>query len=435
MPPLIPATDARFEQMRKLTEISRALTYTTALDEVLRLATERAVELLSAESALLMLADADGLLRVRAAHGVEEAALERFHEPLDETLIHRLQGLLDVSPSQSFLGVPLVAHGAVTGLLAVVRPASKASTEDEEWLLSAVADQVAVALENARLEQEMGREREERARAMEEAGEADGAKDRALATISHDLRSPLNAIDSYAELIEMELLGPVSDRQREALGRIRMSGRHLLAVLENVLEMERITAGAVGVHATSVRAAAVIEEAVLMVRPSALAKEQSLVVEKIPDLVFEADPDRLRQVLVNLLGNAVKYTPSGGSLRVVASLGELDGHSSGAISISDTGPGIPADKLQSIFRPYYRIPSTDDTGPEGTGLGLAISRELVRRMGGDIQVESEPGHGCTFTVHLPTAPALGSDIKGTGGDGRSSRGSPPSDGAAEPHRE
>jgi signal transduction histidine kinase len=111
---------------------------------------------------------------------------------------------------------------------------------------------VAVALENARLDEEVRRERDGRSSAAQGAGEADEASDRALATLSHDLRSPLNAIDSYAELIEMEILGPVSDRQREALGRIRMSGRHLLAVLENVLEMTRLSAGVVRIHASSV---------------------------------------------------------------------------------------------------------------------------------------------------------------------------------------
>jgi signal transduction histidine kinase len=420
-----PAPDRRFEQLRKLTEISRALTYTTALDDVLRLAAHRAAELLDAESAVLMLADAEGTLRVRATHGVEDGVLERFREPLDERLIRRLEGLLDASLPQCFLGVPLVAHGAVTGLLAVVRPEGRPCTEEEEWLLSAVADQAAVALENARLEEEMRREREERARAMEKAGEADGAKDRALATISHDLRSPLNAIDSYAELIEMEILGPISDRQREALGRIRMSGRHLLAVLENVLEMQRISAGAIGVQAASVPAAKVIDEAVLMVRPSALEKDQSLTVEGSREVVLEADPDRLRQVLVNLLGNAVKYTQPGGSIRVAASLREVEGRRRGVVTVSDTGPGIPSDKLQSVFHPYYRSPTPGESGPEGTGLGLAISRELVRRMAGDIQVESELGRGSTFIVELPTATVSRTPAGGMEGEGGAPGDEPP----------
>jgi signal transduction histidine kinase len=397
-----PSPDRRAGQLRRLTEISRALTYTTTVDEVLRLAADRTAELLEADRALLMLADENGLLRVRAWKGVGEPALRRYGDSPRETLTRRLQGLLGPYLPESFLGVPLVARGAVTGLLAVVRPDDAPFDEEDEWLLSAAADPVAVALENARLDEEVRRGRDGRSGAARGAGEADEASDRALATLSHDLRSPLNAIDSYAELIEMEILGPVSDRQREALGRIRMSGRHLLAVLENVLEMTRLSAGVVRIHASSVSAGTVIEEAVLMVRPGAALRNQSLVAGDVAEMTLEADPDRLRQVLVNLLGNAVKYTEPGGAIRIGAAAGDAQG-SWGAIVVSDTGPGIPAEKLEAIFQPYYRLPDAGADAPEGAGLGLAISRELIRKMGGDIEVESEPGQGCVFTVRLPRA--------------------------------
>ena len=144
-------------------------------------------------------------------------------------------------------------------------------TEDEEWLLSAVADQVAVALEMARLEEEVQRQRRVPDGRGESRDEQEVGRDRALATLSHDLRSPLNAIDSYAELMEMELLGPIVDRQREALGRIRMSGRHLLGVLENVLEMTRISAGVTRVRPGRVSISTVVDEAVLMISPAASA--------------------------------------------------------------------------------------------------------------------------------------------------------------------
>lgn len=398
MSTLEPQEGRRYEQLRKLTELARALTYTPELDQVLRLATSRAAELFRAHHALLMLVDADGLLQVRATYGVEPEVVEGFREPLDETLIRRLQGLLGVSPDECFLGVPLVARGAVTGLLAVMRPGAGPCTDEEEWLLSAVADQAAVALENARLDAEVRAAREEREQAV---SGADEAKDRALATLSHDLRSPLNAIDSFAELIEMEIMGPVTDRQREALGRIRMSGRHLLAVLENVLEMARLSAGVVRVDVRTVSLAQVVEEAVLMVRHTAAAREQDLRVEPGPELAVEADPDRLRQVLINLVGNAVKYTPPGGAIRVGTARRESGGRAWGTVSVTDTGPGIPREKLSAIFQPYYRIPGSESDGTEGAGLGLAISRELARQMGGDVEVESEPGRGCTFTVKLP----------------------------------
>lgn len=395
--------DRRARQLRGLTEISRALTYTRTMDEVLRLAAEQTPALLDADRGLVMLADENGLLRVRASKGVEDDALRR--DSTDETLARRLQGLMGDYRPECFMGVPLVARGVVTGLLAVVRPHEAPFGEEDEWLLSAAADPVAVALENARLGEEVSRERDRQALAVQGAGEENDASDRALATLSHDLRSPLNAIDSYAELIEMEILGSVSERQREALGRIRMSGRHLLAVLENVLEMTRLSAGVVRIHASSVSASTVIEEAVLMVHPSATLRDQSLVARDVSEMTLQADPDRLRQVLVNLLGNAIKYTSPGGSIRVSTSAHDSGGRHWGAILVADTGPGIPAEKLAAIFQPYYRLAGAEADAPEGVGLGLAISRELIRKMGGDIEVESELGHGCVFTVRLPVAAA------------------------------
>jgi phosphoserine phosphatase RsbU/P len=397
--------DRRYEQFRKLTEISRALTYTLEIDDVLRLASDRAAELLESDRALLMLADDDGLLRVRASLGIRDTDLNRFREPLDETLIRRLQGLLGASLPECFLGVPLVVHGRVTGLLAVVRPPDQPCTEEDEWLLSAVADQVAVALENARLQEEVRHEREGRTRAVVGAGEAEEASERALATLSHDIRSPLNAIDSYAELIEMEIFGPISDRQREALGRIRMSGRHLLSVLENVLEMTRLSAGVIPIRTAPVMAQTVIRESVLMVQPDATAKDQNLLVRDAPAIALQADPNRLRQVLVNLLGNAIKYTPRGGNIHLSAAAVETDGRTWGTISVEDDGPGIPPEKRHAIFQPYYRLPAAAADAPEGLGLGLAISRELIRQMGGDIDLVHGENGGCIFIVRL--APAAG----------------------------
>jgi signal transduction histidine kinase len=398
------SSDRRTEQLRKLTEISRALTYTTEIEEVLRLATDRAAEILEADRAILMLGEEDGDLRVHASHGVEEEVLEQFERSLDGSLTKQIRTLLGAAPPECFLGVPLVAHGRVTGLLAVVRPSGDPCSEEEEWLLSAVADQVAVALENARLYAIAVRERDERAAAGDADSAANEASGRALATLSHDLRSPLNAIDSYSELMEMEILGPITDRQREALGRIRLSGRHLLAVLENVLEMTRLSAGVVRVNADSIDVGTVVEEAAVMVRPSANAKDQSMSVAVDPPLVVVADPDRLRQILVNLVGNAVKYTGEGGSIRLSASRRERNGRQWGTITVQDTGSGISPEELNSIFRPYYRAPGSEVDAPEGAGLGLAISRELIRQMEGEIDVESELGSGSTFTIYLPVPP-------------------------------
>lgn len=381
-----------FAQLRKLTEISRALTYTTSLDQVTRLTVERGTELLNASAAVLMLEDADGLLQVLATHGVAEDRVARFQAPLDDEVIRRLQGLLDV-PDDCFLAVPLIVGGAVTGLLAVAthQPCGGA----DESLLSALADQAAVALENARLGGEVRYQLEQR-RAIEGATTA---KDRALSTLAHDIRTPLGAIDAYSTLIQDEIYGTINDRQREALGRIRMSGRHLLSLLDNVMEMARLNADVLKIAAEPVDLMDVAREAVHMLIPQSDAKLQTLQLGRPAAITVMADHERVRQVLVNLIGNAVKFTAEGGSITVAVDERSEDGASWGELRVTDTGPGIAPAEQASIFEPYYRSEGTDQL--PGVGLGLAISHGLVREMGGSLSIESEVGAGSSFIVRLP----------------------------------
>ena len=389
------AADPGFAQLRRLTEISRALTYTTSLEQVTRLTVERGAELLDAQAAVLMLPDAEGLLHVRAAHGIGEARVARFRAPLGDEVIGRLRGLLAV-PDDRFVAVPLVVGGAVTGLVAVAT--REPSTPADESLLSALADQAAVALENARLGGEVRVEMEDRLRASEGAT---SAKDRALSTLAHDIRTPLGAIDGYCEILEDEIYGPVNDRQRETLGRVRMSGRHLLSLLDNVMDMARINAGVVRVRAEPVRLGDVAREAVQMVIPAAHARLQALRLGSVADVVVTADHDRVRQVLVNLIGNAVKFTPQDGSVTVTTRERVDDGRSWGEVWVTDTGPGIAEAEQAAIFEPYYRSEGTAQA--PGVGLGLAISHALVRQMGGELALESEVGIGSSFIVRLPAA--------------------------------
>lgn len=385
--------DPGFEQLRRLTEISRALTYTTSLDQVTRLTVERGAELLDADAAVLMLPDAEGLLHVRAAHGITEERVTRFRAPLNDELIGRLQGLLAV-PDDCFIAVPLVVGGEVTGLVAVA--AKRACTTADEWLLSALADQAAVALENARLAGEVRVEMEDRLRASEGAT---NAKDGALATLAHDIRTPLGAIDGYCELMQDEMYGTINDRQREALGRVRLSGRHLLSLLDNVLEMARLTAGVVRVNTEPVPLTDVAREAFDILIPAAQAKFQKLEFVNPDDVVVTADHTRLRQVLVNLIGNAVKFTPQDGSISITTAQRTIDGAPWGEVRITDSGPGIAPAEQAAIFEPYYRSEMTALI--PGVGLGLAISQALVTQMGGCLQLESEVGIGSSFSVVLP----------------------------------
>jgi phosphoserine phosphatase RsbU/P len=387
--------DPEFAQLRKLTGISRALTYTTSLEQVTRLTVERGADLMDASAAVLMLTDATGLLQVVGAHGIADERVARFRAPLGDEVIGRLQGLLAV-PDDSFIAVPLIAGGAVTGLVAVAM--RHPSTPADETLLSALADQAAVALENARLGVEV---REQ----MEDRRLTDGAlnaKDRALSTLAHDVRTPLGAIDGYSALIQDELYGPINDRQREALARIRLSGRHLLSLLENVMEMARLNAGVLRVDCEPVTLADVAREAVHMLIPLADARLQTLQLGRPIPTVVSADHARVRQVLVNLVGNAVKFTGEGGSITVAFAERSEEGGTWGEISVTDTGPGIPEDEQKAIFEPYYRSEGTAKLA--GVGLGLAISHALVRQMGGELRVESEPGTGSSFVMRLPVRP-------------------------------
>jgi phosphoserine phosphatase RsbU/P len=386
--------DPGFDQLRKLTEISRALTYTTSLDQVTRLTVERATDLLDASAAILMLLDADGLLQVRAAHSIRGDRLARFSAPMGDQLISRLQGLLAVS-SECFIAVPLIVGGEVTGVLAVAM--RRAFTSADEWLLSALADQTAVALENARMGGEVRLEMEDRLRVSEGAT---SAKDRALSTLAHDIRTPLGAIDGYCTIMQEGMQGPVNDRQRETLGRIRMSGQHLLALLDNVMDMARINAGVVAIDAAPMRLIDVAREACHMLIPAAEAKFQTLEVREVSRAVVNADQGRVRQVLINLVGNAVKFTPEDGRVTVTTTSITLADGEWGEVRVKDTGPGIAAGELAAVFAPYYRAASAARV--PGVGLGLAIAHALIEQMGGTLTVESDLDAGASFIVRLPT---------------------------------
>jgi signal transduction histidine kinase len=199
--------------------------------------------------------------------------------------------------------------------------------------------------------------------------------------------------------MEEELYGPVTARQREALGRVRMSARHLLSLLDNVLDMARLNAGIVGVAAQSVHLKDVAREAVHILTPASGAKRQTLQLLGSADVLVTGDRARVRQVLINLIGNAVKFTPEEGEITVTILELSVSGVPWGAIRVTDTGPGIAEAEQAAVFEPYYR---SEGTGLlPGVGLGLAISQALVKQMGGELDLESELGAGSSFTIRLP----------------------------------
>jgi signal transduction histidine kinase len=228
-----------------------------------------------------------------------------------------------------------------------------------------------------------------------------------LATMSHELRTPLNAIGGYAQLLEMGLRGAVSAEQRADLERIQRSQRHLLSVINEVLNYARLESGAVTYDVRPTVVPEVVATTISLIEPQRTAKGLALDV-RLPELADRpvlqvlADRDKLQQVLLNLLSNAVKFTPEGGRVTVEFLPGP-NARGMAEVRVSDTGVGIPADKLEAIFEPFVQVGRSLNSPSEGTGLGLPISRDLARGMGGDLTVESAPGVGSTFTLALPCA--------------------------------
>jgi signal transduction histidine kinase len=216
--------------------------------------------------------------------------------------------------------------------------------------------------------------------------------------MSHELRTPLNAIGGYAELLEIGVHGPITPEQRNALERIQMSQRHLLGLINAVLNYTRIEAGNVSYHLEAVPVADALSSCEALTAPQMRSKGLTLHFQRCaPSLTVNADREKLQQIVLNLLTNSMKFTDAGGAVNLscTASDGHID------IMVNDTGRGIEADQLQRIFEPFVQVDARLTRTQEGVGLGLAISRDLARGMGGDLLVESRVGEGSTFTLTMP----------------------------------
>lgn len=335
---------------------------------------------------------------------------------------------------RSYLIVPLAAHGRVYGALSLVHAESgRCFSEADVPLMEELGRRAGLAVHNAGLytdalaanrlleeqateleqqteeaqalaeeleqqTQELMSSAEELRRATEEASAANQAKSAFLASMSHELRTPLNAIGGYVELLEMGLRGPLTDEQKSDLERIRVSQRHLLALINDLLNFARVEAGRIEYRIERVLLSEALADCETMLVPQMKSRGITYSVETCDRAVWvRADNDKVHQIVLNLLSNAAKFTPEGG--RISTSCHRVEGE--GRIDITDTGIGIDRDAIESIFEPFVQINRTLNQPGSGAGLGLAISRTLARGMGGDIIVSSEPGVGSTFTLKLP----------------------------------
>jgi signal transduction histidine kinase len=227
--------------------------------------------------------------------------------------------------------------------------------------------------------------------------------------MSHELRTPLNSIAGYVDLLELELRGPLTEAQKSDLQRIRRGQEHLLRIINDILNFTRLEATEVRYELLDVPLRAVLADLDAVVSSLAHAKSLKYECDVPPGGVFtRVDPDKLRQIMINLLSNAVKFTPAGGRIKVSCGIKEK----TVSISVADTGPGIPADKLDAVFEPFVQLDRGLTRTTEGTGLGLAISRGLARGMGAEITLRSELGKGSVFSLVLPLATARGTPAGG-----------------------
>ncbi|HET7464128.1 MAG TPA: PAS domain-containing protein [Longimicrobium sp.] len=302
----------------------------------------------------------------------------------------------------AYAGLPLRAGARVVGVMVLNFAEPRRFTAQDRETLLGMAGVGAQAFERARLYRQALDARREAEEARAAAETANQAKSAFLAAMSHDLRTPLNAITGYADLIEMGLRGPVTPEQTRDLSRIRRSTEHLLGLINDVLSFATLSAGSLTFDVRDVPLAPILADAEVMVVPQAAARGLRLAVHPSPpDALVHADADKVRQILLNLLGNAIKFTPSGGAVEVTV---EVD-DAAARVHVRDTGVGIPADRLGAVFEPFVQVSRADPGSGRGVGLGLAISEQLARAMGGTLSVSSTLGAGSTFTLALPLAAA------------------------------
>ena len=304
-----------------------------------------------------------------------------------------LLGLAETNKFRSILSVPMLRDGNPIGAITVAAPRAVPFPDKQVEVLKTFADQAVIAVENTRLFNEI----QDKTHQLEVANRH---KSEFLANMSHELRTPLNAVIGFSEVLLERMFGEVNPKQEEYLNDILSSGKHLLSLINDILDLSKIEAGRMELESQPFDLPAALDNALTLIRERAARHGLRLEVTVDPGLgEVKGEERKVKQVLLNLLSNAVKFTPEGCKISLSASLN--DGMAE--ISVADTGVGIAPEDQEAIFEEFRQVGSDYARKREGTGLGLALARRLVALHGGKLWVESEPGKGSTFTFTLPVS--------------------------------
>jgi signal transduction histidine kinase len=405
------------EELRALGDVSQAVNSTVDLETVLTTIVGKATKLSSTEAgAIYVFDDATQEFRLRSTYGMDDQLVSEIrdrHLQLGETAIgtaaeRRMpvqipdvqsdpsSRVLDVIVRAGFralLVVPLLGADRIVGALVVRRKAPGEFPKHTVDLLQTFATQSVLAIQNANLFTEV----EEKSRQLEMASQY---KSQFLASMSHELRTPLNAIIGLTEMMFTNAARFGTEKAQEPLKRVQNAGTHLLGLINQVLDLSKIEAGKLELNPATVNLVPLIDEVIGTARQLAEQNQNCLVVEAPDNLgSLTVDPMRLRQILLNLLSNACKFTKQG---EVALRARKLDGGREWIeLAVADSGIGMTAEQLAKLFAEFTQAEASTAQRFGGTGLGLAISRKLARMMGGDVTATSEPGKGSVFTVRLP----------------------------------